>query len=156
MKYVESIHNKYLKDMNMPLHLIEKLNDDDIYLIGDLIRRGESSVNRIPKIGSRKLENIKDYLRANNLHFGMETQLKEICSKVTYNGDNIQVVNDIVNKVLPKNKEDATVRLIVQQDVAENFKQLYKALAKLTDEDIEKAGNVLHRVFKAVDKRISK
>tara|TARA_R100000789_G_scaffold56403_1_gene54761 strand:+ start:255 stop:695 length:441 start_codon:yes stop_codon:yes gene_type:complete len=146
MKYVEPTHNKYLKDMNMPLHLIEKLNDDDIYLIGDLIRRGESSVNRIPKIGSRKLENIKGYLRANNLHFGMETQL----------GDNMQIVNDIVNKVLPKNKEDATVRLIIQQDVAENFKQLYKALAQLTDEDIEKAGNVLHRVFKAVDKRISK
>ena len=154
MKYVESTHNKYLKDMNMPLHLIEKLNDDDIYLIGDLIRRGESSINRIPKIGSRKLENIKDYLRANNLHFGMETQLKEICSKVIYNGDNIQVVNDIVNKVLPKNKEDATVRLIIQQDVAENFKQLYKALEKLTDKDIEKAGSVLNRIFKAVYKRI--
>ena len=65
-------------------------------------------------------------------------------------------LKQIVKKVLPNKKEDATVRLIVQQDVAENFKQLYKALAKLTDEDIEKAGNVLHRVFKAVDKRISK
>ena len=65
-------------------------------------------------------------------------------------------LKQIVKKVLPKKKEDATVRLIIQQDVAENFKQLYKALAKLTDEDIEKAGNVLHRVFKAVDKRIMK
>ena len=65
-------------------------------------------------------------------------------------------LKQIVKKVLPNKKEDATVRLIIQQDVAENFKQLYKALAQLTDEDIEKAGNVLHRVFKAVDKRISK
>ena len=67
----------------------------------------------------------------------------------------MQLVKEIVKKVIPK-KEDATIRLIIQQDVAENFKQLYKALAKLTDEDIEKAGNVLHRVFKAVDKRIMK
>ena len=64
-------------------------------------------------------------------------------------------LKQIVKKIIPK-KEDATIRLIIQQDVAENFKQLYKALAQLTDEDIEKAGNVLHRVFKAVDKRIMK
>ena len=65
-------------------------------------------------------------------------------------------LKEIVQKVVPIRKEDTTIRLIVQQDVAENFKQLYKALAQLTDEDIEKAGNVLHRVFKAVDKRIMK
>ena len=65
-------------------------------------------------------------------------------------------LKQIVKKVLPNKKEDATVRLIIQQDVAENFKQLYKALEKLTDKDIEKAGSVLNRIFKAVDKRIMK
>ena len=65
-------------------------------------------------------------------------------------------LKEIVQKVVPIRKEDTTIRLIIQQDIAENFKQLYKALAQLTDEDIEKAGNVLHRVFKAVDKRIMK
>ena len=67
----------------------------------------------------------------------------------------MQLVKEIVRKIVPK-KEDATVRLIIQQDVAENFKQLYKALEKLTDKDIEKAGSVLNRIFKAVDKRIMK
>ena len=67
----------------------------------------------------------------------------------------MQSVKEIARKIVQK-KEDATVRLIIQQDVAENFKQLYKALEKLTDKDIEKAGSVLNRIFKAVDKRIMK
>ena len=67
----------------------------------------------------------------------------------------MQLVKEIVRKIVPK-KEDATVRLIIQQDVAENFRQLYKALEKLTDKDIERAGSVLNRIFKAVEKRIMK
>ena len=63
-------------------------------------------------------------------------------------------LKEIVQKVVPIRKEDTTIRLIVQQDVAENIRQLYKALEKLTDKDIEKAGSVLNRIFKAVDKRI--
>ena len=59
-------------------------------------------------------------------------------------------IKQIVKKIIPK-KEDATIRLIVQQDVAENVRQLYK----LTDKDIERAGSVLNRIFKEV-KRISK
>jgi K+/H+ antiporter YhaU regulatory subunit KhtT len=60
-------------------------------------------------------------------------------------------IKQIVKKIIPK-KEDATIRLIVQQDVAENIRQL----CKLTDKDIERAGSVLNRIFKAVDKRIMK
>ena len=67
----------------------------------------------------------------------------------------MQLVEELVKKIIPK-KEDATVRLIIQQDVAENFKQLYKALEQLTDKDIEKIGNVLNRVFESVEKRIMK
>ena len=63
-------------------------------------------------------------------------------------------LKEIVQKVVPIRKEDTTIRLIVQQDVAENIRQLYKALEKLTDKDIERAGSVLNRIFKAVDKRI--
>ena len=62
-------------------------------------------------------------------------------------------LKEIVQKVVPIRKEDTTIRLIIQQDVAENIRQLYKALEKLTDKDIEKAGSVLNRIFKAVDKR---
>ena len=58
-------------------------------------------------------------------------------------------IKQIVKKIIPK-KEDATIRLIVQQDVAENVRQLYK----LTDKDIERAGSVLNRIFKEVYKRI--
>ncbi len=65
-------------------------------------------------------------------------------------------LKEIVQKVVPIRKEDTTIRLIVQQDVAENIRQLYKALEKLTDKDIERAGSVLNRIFKAVDKRIMK
>ena len=71
-------------------------------------------------------------------------------------GDNTVNLKEIVQKVVPIRKEDTTIRLIVQQDVAENIRQLYKALEKLTDKDIEKAGSVLNRIFKAVDKRIMK
>ena len=67
----------------------------------------------------------------------------------------MQLVKEIARKIVQK-KEDATVRLIIQQDVAENFRQLYKALEKLTDKDIERAGSVLNRIFKAVEKRIMK
>ena len=63
-------------------------------------------------------------------------------------------LKEIVQKVVPIRKEDTTIRLIVQQDVAENIRQLYKALEKLTDKDIEKAGSVLNRIFKEVNKRI--
>ena len=68
----------------------------------------------------------------------------------------MQSINEMIRKVLPKQKENTTVRLIIQQDVAENFKQLYKALEQLTDKDIEKIGNVLNRVFESVEKRIMK
>jgi hypothetical protein len=70
-----------------------------------------------------------------------------------------EIMKKIPNKLedlVPRKKEDTTIRLIIQQDVAENFRQLYKALEKLTDKDIEKAGSVLNRIFKAVDKRIMK
>ena len=63
-------------------------------------------------------------------------------------------LKEIVQKVVPIRKEDTTIRLIVQQDVAENIRQLYKALEKLTDKDIERAGSVLNRIFKEVNKRI--
>ena len=59
-------------------------------------------------------------------------------------------LKEIVQKVVPIRKEDTTIRLIVQQDVAENIRQLYK----LTDKDIERAGSVLNRIFKEVNKRI--
>ena len=63
-------------------------------------------------------------------------------------------LKEIVQKVVPIRKEDTTIRLIVQQDVAENIRQLFKAAEKLTDKDIERAGSVLNKIFKAVYKRI--
>ena len=68
-----------------------------------------------------------------------------------------EIMKEIPNKLenlVPRKKEDTTIRLIIQQDVAENIRQLYKALEKLTDKDIERAGSVLNRIFKAVYKRI--
>ena len=70
-----------------------------------------------------------------------------------------EIMKEIPNKLenlVPRKKEDTTIRLIVQQDVAENIRQLFKAAEKLTDKDIERAGSVLNRIFKAVDKRIMK
>jgi len=64
-----------------------------------------------------------------------------------------EIMKEIPNKLenlVPRKKEDTTIRLIIQQDVAENIRQLYK----LTDKDIERAGSVLNRIFKAVYKRI--
>ena len=62
-------------------------------------------------------------------------------------------LNEIIKKVLPKQKE-ITVRVVV--DVAESYKQLFSAMEKLEDRDTERIGNVSERIFKMVDKRISK
>ena len=65
----------------------------------------------------------------------------------------MQSVNEMIRKVLPLRKE-VTVRVIV--DVAESYKQLFAAVEKLKDDDIDRIGNTFERVFKLVDKRISK
>ena len=65
-------------------------------------------------------------------------------------------LKEIVQKVVPIRKEDTTIRLIVQQDVAENVRQLFQALAKLKEKDINDAISIGERFFKLIDKRISK
>jgi hypothetical protein len=65
----------------------------------------------------------------------------------------MQSVNEMIRKVLPLRKE-VTVRVVV--DVAESYKQLFKAVEKLKDKDIDRIGNTFERVFKLIDKRISK
>ena len=65
----------------------------------------------------------------------------------------MQSINEMIRKVLPLRKE-VTVRVVV--DVAESYKQLFKAVEKLKDKDIDRIGNTFERVFKLVDKRISK
>lgn len=65
----------------------------------------------------------------------------------------MQSVNEMIRKVLPLRKE-VTVRVVV--DVAESYKQLFAAVEKLKDKDIDRIGNTFERLFKLVDKRISK
>ena len=65
----------------------------------------------------------------------------------------MQSVIEMIRKVLPLRKE-VTVRVVV--DVAESYKQLFAAVEKLKDNDIDRIGNTFERVFKLVDKRISK
>ena len=67
----------------------------------------------------------------------------------------MQLVKEIVKKVIPK-KEDATIRLIVQQDVKANIKYIFQALAELKEKDIDNAISIGERFFKLIDKRISK
>jgi len=64
-------------------------------------------------------------------------------------------LKQIVKKIIPK-KEDATIRLIVQQDVKANVKYIFEALAELKEQDINNAISIGERFFKLVDKRISK
>ena len=65
----------------------------------------------------------------------------------------MQSVNEMIRKVLPLRKE-VTVRVVV--DVAESYKQLFKAVEKLKNDDIDRIGNTFERVFELIDKRISK
>jgi len=65
----------------------------------------------------------------------------------------MQSINEMIRKVLPLRKE-VTVRVVV--DVAESYKQLFAAVEKLKDKDIDRIGNTFERVFRLVDKRISK
>jgi len=63
-------------------------------------------------------------------------------------------LKEIVQKVVPIKKEDTTIRLIVQQDVAENVRQLTKAISKLKDQDINNFVNVIERIANIINKRI--
>ena len=65
----------------------------------------------------------------------------------------MQSINEMIRKVLPLRKE-VTVRVVV--DVAESYKQLFKAVEKLKNDDIDRIGNTFERIFELVDKRISK
>ena len=65
-------------------------------------------------------------------------------------------LREIVKKVIPVKKEDTTIRLIVQQDVAENVRQLAQAISKLKDKDINNFANVIERIANTINKRISK
>ena len=65
-------------------------------------------------------------------------------------------LREIVKKVIPVKKEDTTIRLIVQQDVAENVRQLFQAISKLKEKDIDNMISVGERIAKIIDKRISK
>ena len=65
-------------------------------------------------------------------------------------------LKEIVQKVVPIRKEDTTIRLIVQQDVAENVRQLTQAISKLKDQDINNFVNVIERIANTINKRISK
>jgi hypothetical protein len=65
----------------------------------------------------------------------------------------MQSINEMIRKVLPLRKE-VTVRVVV--DVAESYKQLFKAVEKLKNDDIDRIGNTFERVFELIDKRISK
>ena len=50
----------------------------------------------------------------------------------------MQSINEMIRKVLPLRKE-VTVRVVV--DVAESYKQLFAAVEKLIDNDIDRIGN---------------
>ena len=65
-------------------------------------------------------------------------------------------LKEIVQKVVPIRKEDTTIRLIVQQDVAENVRQLTQAISKLKDQDINNFVNVIERIANTINKRIIK
>ena len=65
-------------------------------------------------------------------------------------------LKEIVQKVVPIRKEDTTIRLIVQQDVAENIRQLTQAISRLKDKDINNFVNVIERIANTINKRISK
>ena len=75
----------------------------------------------------------------------------------------MQLVKEIMKKIpnkledlVPRKKEDTTIRLIVQQDVAENVRQLIQAISKLKDKDINNFANVIERIANTINKRISK
>ena len=70
-----------------------------------------------------------------------------------------EIMKEIPNKLenlVPRKKEDTTIRLIIQQDVAENIRQLIQFLSKLKDKDINNFANVIERIANTINKRISK
>ena len=60
-------------------------------------------------------------------------------------------LNEIIRKVLPKQKE-ITVRVVV--DVAQSYKQLFQAMEGLQDKDIDRIAKVFERTFKMIDRKM--
>ena len=60
-------------------------------------------------------------------------------------------LNEIIRKVLPKQKE-ITVRVVV--DVAESYKQLFQAMEGLQDKNIDRIAKVFERTFKMIDRKM--
>ena len=65
----------------------------------------------------------------------------------------MQSINEMIRKVLPLRKE-VTVRVVV--DVAESYKQLFAAVEKPKDDDIDRIGNTFKTISNQIDKRILK
>ena len=63
-------------------------------------------------------------------------------------------LREIVKKIVPKKKEDITVRVIV--DVAESYKQLFKVIAYLKEKDYDRIGSTIKKISNQIDKRIAK
>jgi biopolymer transport protein ExbD len=63
-------------------------------------------------------------------------------------------LREIVKKIVPKKKEDITVRVIV--DVAESYKQLFKVIADLKEKDYDRIGSTIKKISNQIDKRIAK
>ena len=63
-------------------------------------------------------------------------------------------LREIVKKIVPKKKEDITVRVIV--DVAESYKQLFKVIADLKEKDYDRIENTIKKISNQIDKRIAK
>ena len=62
-------------------------------------------------------------------------------------------LREIVKKIVPKKKEDITVRVIV--DVAESYKQLFKVIADLKEKDYDRIGSTIKKISNQIDKRIA-
>ena len=150
MKYLDDRYNKYLNEINMPVYLREILNDDGIYLIGDLCSKKESHASYIPKIGTSKLNKLKCILEENGLHFGMKVLTKEEYMDLN------KIVKDSVSSIKNtydntqlnpfKMPEKITVELVI------NYKESLKSLQNISEDDLKQCS----KFFKLVRKQVVK
>ena len=154
MKYLDDRYNKYLNEINMPVYLREILNDDGIYLIGDLCSKKESHASYIPKIGASKLNKLKCILEENGLHFGMKVQTKEEYMNLN------KIVKDSVSSI--KNRYDNTQlnpfkvpdKITIKVDLAGSYADLLTAIENMDEQKVARITTAFTKLGNIVEKAI--
>jgi len=71
---VEAVYDIRLDSLKLSVRSADRLKDDKIKYIGQLVQKSEAEMLRIPNFGRKSLSELKEILEPYGLHFGMELE----------------------------------------------------------------------------------